>query len=662
MTVFVLFLPKSEEDFSTFHRNIYYVSAFLGGRGLFSDAQIQEVKDANRIEDVIREYIKLKPSGSGFTGLCPFHPDKNPSLSVSVSKQIFKCFSCNTGGDVIHFISKYQNISYYEAVRFLADRAGLKIAEDNAYVSKKDEIRKKITLANREAAKFFYSQLVKEEAPKKYFRGRGITAECIQKFGLGFAPNEWSALTDHLVEEGYSAEFLEQAGLSVKSSSGNAIDKFRNRVMIPIFDVNGNVIAFGGRVMDDSKPKYMNSSETDLYTKGNHLYGLNFAKRSANKQRAIMVEGYMDCIALQNRGIDYAVASLGTALTVNQAKLLKRYFDEVVLCYDSDDAGINATQRAIPILESAGLRVKVMSVPDGKDPDEYLKKHSPDEFTALAENSATAVEYRINVLERRFPSDKMDTKTRFFNGSVDVLASIEDKTTRDMYIEWFAKKYSISRDSLVFDVNRQARVLAEEKSREEEQRMRSEMNRRSRDEQKDRSDGQNSEEGPKQTEEADKDGYKYEIEHFTGGKNLAKKLFQLEATISVLLSEDVASAQKYSKKIFDETFEFTDTRKLYNRLKKAAEGGDTDYGFGLLLDGADNDLASLLVSLEKETGLTSDIGAAVDELLKKIRIVHYDAEVAKIRQELRFAGNDEKKRAEYMQKINEILKEKRTVK
>ena len=428
---------------------------------MISQQQIDEIIEKNDIGDVIGEYVKLERKGSGYSGLCPFHNEKTPSFSVHEGKQIFKCFGCGKGGNVVQFIMLAENLTYPEALEHLAQRAGITLEKSiSKEHEEKSRIKSDIIAINKLAARFFYETLKKSPHAQKYFYDRGIRAETVKQFGLGYAPDSWDALYQHFQKSGISPkpELLEKAGL-ITSREGKKgyYDKFRNRVIFPIFDVQGNVIAFGGRVMDNSMPKYLNSPETPAYSKGNNLYALNIAKKSQS-DRVIIVEGYMDCIALHKAGISWAVASLGTALTEAQARLLKKYFNEVIIGYDADSAGQKATMRGLDILARAGFRVRVLSLADVdknvKDPDEFLKKHSVDELLKAVDMSKSLIEYKISKIEERYPTSSIESKAMFLKHSTTVLATIEGEAEKDLYADWFSKKYYVSKDSLLSEIER----------------------------------------------------------------------------------------------------------------------------------------------------------------------------------------------------------------
>ena len=412
-----------------------------------------EVLSAVNIVPLVSQYISLKKHGANYIGLCPFHGDRRPSLFVSEQKQIFKCFACGVGGNAIRFVSLADKLSYHEAIMKVADFAGIKYTQYKETDDKILKLRNDIKSINAEAARFFHANLKTAAKPQKYLESRKMSPETVSKFGIGYAPDSWDALYRHFHSQGISDELILKAGLASKKSDGNGfIDRFHDRLMFPIFDDTGNVIAFGGRIMDpDAKAaKYINSQETPVYVKGEHLYGLNIAKKSSSKS-VIIVEGYMDCIALHQKGIDFAVASLGTALTQKQARLLKRYFEEVIVAFDNDTAGKDATLRSLDIVKNAGLSVKVFRLKGAKDADEFLRTHTKDEFLAQLKDSNSLFEYKCFTFSERFPSGSNENTIAFLNAVKKLLYSLPE-TDREVYSNWvmdsFADKYRFTADML----------------------------------------------------------------------------------------------------------------------------------------------------------------------------------------------------------------------
>lgn len=424
------------------------------GVSRYSDELVEEIRINNDIVDVVSEYVKLEKKGKNYFGLCPFHREKTPSFSVEPIKQIFYCFSCNKGGSVFQFISLIEKLDFVESVRFLADRAKIQLPEgDDEEQKEKARQKQEIMKVNLLAARFFYEVLnsPEGETARGYFAKRGLSRHTVNKFGLGYSPEAWDGLLKHLLSKGLSELLILKSGLALTNKNGGFYDRFRGRVMFPIFDVRGNVIAFGGRVMDGSQPKYMNSPETMVYNKRNHLYALNFAKNSSEK-RLIVVEGYMDVISLHQSGIINTVASLGTALTDSQGKLLKKYAEEVVISYDADSAGQAATDRGLELLDDMGCKVKVLTVPDGKDPDEYVRKNGPDGFKRLADKALSLIEYKIKILRKEIDTSTTEGKIDFLNKVAVIISKLENNVEREMYIKKFAGEYGISEDAMYAEV------------------------------------------------------------------------------------------------------------------------------------------------------------------------------------------------------------------
>lgn len=400
----------------------------------FSPAFLDELNNRNPIEEVVGQYVALTRRGSNLFGLCPFHGEKTASFSVAPEKGIYYCFGCHKGGSVINFIMEIENLSYPDAVRFLAKRAGLEIPEDGQDQARYRK-KERLWALCKDAARFFHACLKTPQAEqaRAYAQGRGLAQSTITRFGLGFAPNAWTSLMDAMTAKGYSKEELLEAGLVLQNKDkGTLYDRFRNRLMFPIIDVRGNVIGFGGRVMDDSTPKYLNSPETLIFNKRRNLFAMNFVKKS-KLGYIILTEGYMDAIALHQYGFDCAVASLGTSLTQEHADMLSKYTDEIVLTYDGDAAGQNATQRAIPMLEKTGLHVRVLRMRDAKDPDEYLKKFGADRFRLLLEDSESQAEYRLRSLQMKFDLTQDAQKVEFAKKAAELISMYSTPVEREIY-------------------------------------------------------------------------------------------------------------------------------------------------------------------------------------------------------------------------------------
>ena len=416
-----------------------------------SEEILEKIKEENDIVDIISESVRLKKAGRSFSGLCPFHNEKSPSFSVSQEKQIYKCFGCGESGNVITFVMKNKNMNFIDAVKYLADRANILLEDEKRVnpIAKKKELLYKV---NVEAGRFFFSNLRSNKMAMEYFLNRGIRQETIKRFGLGYAKDSWNSLLFHLRKLGFSENILLEAGLVLTSEkTGNKYDRFRNRVMFPVFDYRGKVIGFGGRVLDDSKPKYLNSPETLVFQKGTNLYGLNFAIKSNMKERYfIIVEGYMDLISLHQHGITNVVASLGTALTVNQARLLKRYADKVIISYDADVAGQTATMRGLEILKDVGFDVRVLSIPQGKDPDEYVRSNGRDAFMKLINEAEGLIDYRIKKAGENINFKDSNDLVKYSKKVTEILAKV-NPIEKDIYIKKISENTGI-REQALYDL------------------------------------------------------------------------------------------------------------------------------------------------------------------------------------------------------------------
>lgn len=439
-----------------------------------SDSFLEELRSRVDIESVISPYVNLRRRGKNLVGLCPFHNEKTPSFTVYPENDSFYCFGCGVGGDVITFVRRIENLDYLEAVRMLADRAGMALPEDG-FDDSMAKRRTAVLEANRAAAKFFHAELMSEWGREAldYFLGRGLTIETIRHFGLGYAPDNWSALKNYLNQKGFDDTLLENANLlrrSEKNGKVNYYDNFRNRIMFPIIDPRGNVIAFGGRVMDDSKPKYINTSDTLVYKKSNGVFALNFAK-NGNDGKLIVAEGYMDVIALHQAGFTNAVACLGTALTKEQANLLSRYAKEVLISYDSDEAGQKATARAINIFSSTGLEVRVLRLSGGKDPDEIIRKYGAQRFRDIIEGAANDTEYRILRAREGIDISSDDGKLKFLSLAADILAELSSPIEVDIYASRLARELDVDKTALTAQVKyrRENFVRRRKAEREREQ-------------------------------------------------------------------------------------------------------------------------------------------------------------------------------------------------
>lgn len=432
----------------------------------FSDDFLSEVRDRNDIVDVISPYVDLRTRGSLATGLCPFHNEKTPSFTVYINTQSYYCFGCGSGGDAITFIKNIENLDYVEAVTMLAERSGLALPADG-YDDGVAKMKRRILDANREAARFFHNSLFTPEGKTglDYFLGRGLTMETIRHFGLGYAPDKWDSLLRHMKSKGYTETELLSADLAKKTQKGHVIDTYRNRAMFPIIDLRGSVIAFGGRVLDDSKPKYINTSDTLVYKKSQGVFALNFAKRGTEKT-LILCEGYMDVIAYHQAGFTNAVAGLGTAFTPEQAKLLSKYAEEVILSYDNDEAGQTATRKAIGILSKTPLRIKVARLSGGKDPDEIIKKFGKDKMRSILSSAVGDVEFDLQRAKSGFNLESPDGKVAYLERAVDILAAFRNPIQWDIYASKLSSELGVSKEAIVLQIERKSKQRSRRETRD----------------------------------------------------------------------------------------------------------------------------------------------------------------------------------------------------
>lgn len=431
----------------------------------YSDELLEEIRSRNDIVDVVSQYVSLKRKGRNYFGLCPFHNEKSPSFSVSPDKQIFHCFGCNVGGNVFHFIMKIENVSFFESVAILATRAGIELPTvTSSYDEAKTKLKNEVYKLNLDAAEFYHQNLYKptSKTAQEYIKKRKLDNNTLKSFLIGYAGTS-NELLSYLKSKGYSEEVMLASALIGKSREGRLYDKFRNRIMFPIQDIRNRVIAFGGRNVvqkekyDAFDPKYLNSPENIVYSKGRNLFGLNVAKRHAENgmlKRLLIVEGYMDAISLYQRGITNVVASLGTALTDNQGRLLRRNAEQVILGYDSDGPGQNAIMRGIDILRSMGVDIRVLQISGAKDPDEFVLKYGPDRFKRCMDNAISVVEFKVKVLKKDLNLDNISDKIKFLNEMAKVLATVDNTMEREVYIDKLSETYKITKEAIYSEVNK----------------------------------------------------------------------------------------------------------------------------------------------------------------------------------------------------------------
>lgn len=424
----------------------------------YSDELVDEIRNSNDIVDVISQYVVLKRSGRNFFGLCPFHREKSPSFSVSPDKQIFHCFGCGVGGDVIHFVSKIENLDFKQAIEALAEKSGINLPIlTDGQDAEKIRLKERVYQINKISAQFFHENLYKPSAKlaQDYVKKRKLDNNTLKTFQIGFSTN-FDELYQKLKQEGFKDEEILASSLVGKSAKGQFYDKFKTRLMFPIKDVQDRVIAFGGRVLDDSKPKYINSPENIVYSKGRNLFGLNIAKKSG-KDKIIMVEGYMDAISLYQRGITNVVASLGTALTEGQGRLLRKYASQVIIGYDSDGAGQAATMRGMEILQNLGCDIRILQLDgDAKDPDEYVIKYGSGRFEKCVENAISLVEFKVKTLKKSMNIQTASDKIKFLNEIVKILSKVDNSIEREIYIDRISKDYAISKEAIYAEANKMA--------------------------------------------------------------------------------------------------------------------------------------------------------------------------------------------------------------
>ena len=421
----------------------------------YSEEILNEVRQSNDIVDVISQYMHLKRSGRNFFGLCPFHNEKSPSFSVSPDKQIFHCFGCGVGGNVITFVSKIEGINFVETVQMLAERANIQLPTlQNSGDTEKEILKDKVYKVNEFTAEYYHQNLYKPQAKiaQEYVKKRQLSNETLKSFRIGFS-GKFDELYKELKKQGFEEKEILESGLVNKNDRGQYIDRYRNRLMFPICDTRGRVIAFGGRVLDDSKPKYINSPENVVYSKGRHLFGLNVAKKGDTK-KLLIVEGYMDVISLHQRGITNVVAPLGTALTEQQGWLLRKNSEQIILSFDSDDAGLKAKLRAIEILQNMGCDLRVLQIDGAKDPDEYIVKYGNARFKNVVDRALSVIEFKVKILQKDLDLENVNDKIKFLNEIAKLISKVDNTIEREVYIEKIAKEYNISKEAIYAEVNK----------------------------------------------------------------------------------------------------------------------------------------------------------------------------------------------------------------
>lgn len=545
----------------------------------YSDELIDEIKNNNDIVDVVSQYVHLKRSGRNYFGLCPFHNEKSPSFAVSPDKQIFHCFGCGVGGNVIHFISKIEGINYRESIELLAERANITLPKlESIGDNKTQELKDKIYQINKEAAYFYHENLYKPTAKpaQEYVKKRKLNNATLKEFLIGYSGN-FNELYNFLKSKGFSDEAILASDLVNRNDRGQFIDRFRHRLMFPIQDVRGRIIAFGGRVLDDSKPKYINSPENLVYSKGRHLFGLYNAKKHDTK-KILIVEGYMDVISLHQRGITNVVASLGTAMTEAQGRLLRRSSEQIILGYDADGAGQEAIVRGLDILRNLGCDVRVLQISGAKDPDEYVTKYGPERLKKCIDDAISLVEFKVRVLKRTLNLENTADKIKFLNEVAKILARVENSMEQEIYIEKISKDYDISKEALYSEIKK---ILY-----------------------------------PKNTSSKilEKRNTQYNIVKKEDTKISEARLKRENTIIAMLLMSNANVYSKIKNKIKPEDFKYEKNKKILERVYAEYEKGITEI-YDVLSLFEDEDIINHITEImAKDYGIT-DIDKGIDDIL-----------------------------------------------
>ena len=574
----------------------------------YSEEIINEVKQANDIVDVISQYVHLKRSGRSFFGLCPFHNEKSPSFSVSPDKQIFHCFGCNVGGNVITFISKIEGTSFVETMQLLAERANIKLPTfDNNIDLKKEELKEKVYKVNEFTAEFYHNNLYTPQAKigQEYVKKRQLSNETLKAYRIGFS-GKFDELYNELKKQGFQDEEILESGLVNKNDNGKYIDRSRNRLMFPICDARGRVIAFGGRVLDDSKPKYINSPENIVYNKGRHLFGLNVAKKGDTKE-ILIVEGYMDVISLHQRGITNVVAPLGTALTEQQGWLLRKTAEKIIVSFDSDDAGIKAKLRAIDILQKMGCDLRIIQLEGAKDPDEYIVKYGNIRFKNVIEKALSVVEFKAKILQKDLNLENSSDKIKFLNEIAKLISTVDNTIEREVYIENISKQYDISKEAIYAEVNK-----LQYKNKKDEKVLK-----------------QNKTMIRKETDKI---------------KQVDEKIKKRENTIiSILLNEELLIFDIIKQNIKPEDFQDEVNKKIVSILYEEFEKGNSNING--IIDKLNEEEQSQITSIMAEDYEidSNNVEKAVDDLLKNYQREKLDNRISEIRKLLEQISDEEEK-------------------
>ncbi len=584
----------------------------------YSDEIIDEVRQTNDIVDIISQYVHLKRSGRNFFGLCPFHNEKSPSFSVSPDKQIFHCFGCGVGGNVFTFLTKIEGINFIEAVQTLAERSNIQLPTlENRGDSLKEELKAKVYKVNEFAANYYHENLYKPESKiaQEYIKKRKLTNETLKSFQIGFS-GKFNELYNALKKQGVEERESLESGLVNKNDNGKYIDRYRNRLMFPICDVRGRVIAFGGRVLDDSKPKYINSPENIVYSKGRHLFGLNVAKKSDVK-KILIVEGYMDVISLHQRGVKNVVASLGTAMTQQQGWLLRKSSEQIILSFDSDEAGLSAKMRALDILQNMGCDIRILQMEGAKDPDEYIIKYGSARFQTLIEKALSVVEFKVKILKRNLDLNNTNDKIKFLNEIAKLISKIDNTIEKEVYIERIAKSYNISKEAIYAEVNKLSYATAK---------------------------------GQKILEKS-----KPVISHKKVEKNkVSEAIVKKENTIlSLLLMGDLNVFQIIKQNIKVEDFKDSLNQQIAKKLYEEFEKGNSN--INSILDNLEEEEQNRITMIMADDYEIKDVEKAIDDIIQSYEKEKLNERKFEILEELEKEDINETQKKEYEKELSNII-------
>ena len=584
----------------------------------YSDEIIDEVRQTNDIVDIISQYVHLKRSGRNFFGLCPFHNEKSPSFSVSPDKQIFHCFGCGVGGNVFTFLTKIEGINFIEAVQTLAERSNIQLPTlENRGDSLKEELKAKVYKVNEFAANYYHENLYKPESKiaQEYIKKRKLTNETLKSFQIGFS-GKFNELYNALKKQGFEEREILESGLVNKNDNGKYIDRYRNRLMFPICDVRGRVIAFGGRVLDDSKPKYINSPENVVYSKGRHLFGLNVAKKNDVK-KILIVEGYMDVISLHQRGVKNVVASLGTAMTQQQGWLLRKSSEQIILSFDSDEAGLSAKMRALDILQNMGCDIRILQMEGAKDPDEYIIKYGSARFQSLIEKALSVVEFKVKILKRNLDLNNTNDKIKFLNEIAKLISKIDNTIEKEVYIERIAKSYNISKEAIYAEVNKLSYATAK---------------------------------GQKILEKS-----KPVISHKKVEKNkVSEAIVKKENTIlSLLLIGDLNVFQIIKQNIKVEDFKDSLNQQIAKKLYEEFEKGNSN--INSILDNLEEEEQNRITMIMADDYEIKDVEKAIDDIIQSYEKEKLNERKFEILEELEKEDINETQKKEYEKELSNII-------